>query len=264
MKPWVQFFGLFRKEFRLQSVSRLSILNRLLIGPVISLATTGILYTGFFRLNPKLALAEMTGENYAPFILCGFLVHTYLNSGYYFFSSKVLGEWGARTLPLLWIAPCNRIVLLSSLYSMELLRCFLISLLGMAIIGFPKHSTLEILLGEAGLFLILITIGMCAGLIKSGVAMLNQGKAEMLDNCYLLFVFTSCPYIPKTLLPGMLQPFCDFNPAYHGSQLMRQIWHATPHWPEHLPVLVGGLLIFIAITLLAWQSYGRRVMENSF
>ncbi|MBI4405991.1 MAG: hypothetical protein HY537_17660 [Deltaproteobacteria bacterium] len=243
----------------------MSILNRLLIGPIISLATTGILYAGFFRGNPKANLAEMNGNNFATFILIGFLLHTYLNSGYYFFSARLLGEKGTKTLPLVWLAPCNKILLFFSFISVDLIRCLIITLLGIIIIGLPEKPFIG-LVQEAGLFLFLMLLGMLLGLLRVILTMVRHGMADLFDNLYLIFVFTACPYIPKTLLPGFLQPLCTFNPAYHACKLMRAVWngHSVAGELYHLLALATSFVVVSSAIYVYTRINRLTIIEKSF
>ncbi len=263
MKVISQCLGLCKKELILQSSSQLALLNRLFIGPVISLATTGILYCGFFKMNPSLRIQEMNGSDFLSFILFGFLVHTFLNSGYYFFSAKLLSEWNSKTLPLLLIAPCNIVVLFSGLYSMEALRCLIITFLGLIVLGLPeqdiflRYGCIAGMLGLTGL------LAICLGLLKSAISILNEGASELLDNFYLLFIFTGCPYIPKSLLPQIFHPIIELNPVYQACQWMRESWRGEIRISSlGLPFLFT-LLCFIGLVYLGWQKYRNTIIENS-
>ena len=54
--PVARFLALFKKELALEGSSGLALMNRLLVGPLISLGSSGILYRAFFYNHPGLAL----------------------------------------------------------------------------------------------------------------------------------------------------------------------------------------------------------------
>lgn len=234
----------------------------MLIGPMISLATTGVLYSAFFRLYPRSTLAEMSDRNFVSFIVFGFLVHSYLNSGYYFFCSKIGMERAERTLSLLWLSRCHPTLLLLGLSSMEVVRCLFISFLGILVLGAPRHSLIFALTQEFLCFSLLFSLGLLLGLMRAGLGILHEGKAEFADNAYLIFVFTACLYIPKSLLPGFLHPLCEVNPVYHGANAMRIIWEGGSPIP-HLAILLLLIGLTAGICLFLWKRFQPLVMERA-
>ncbi len=258
------FYGLFKKEFALQSSSSLSLVNKLIIGPLVSLGTTGILYGSFFRTHPGSTLGGMSADNYVIFVAIGFLMHTYLNAGYYCFSTKILNEVSSGTLQILWIAPYHRVKALLSMASMEGLRCFVVLLLSLLIAGLPHRPFLDALSLQLLCYFVFVPICLTIGAIRAMVMLLNNDLAEILDHGYLIFVLTACPYIPGTLLPKILQPFTQINPGYHFGYVMRSTWERGFHAPIHLWAagLLGGSVL--AFAYLLWGKYRKQIVERCF
>jgi ABC-type polysaccharide/polyol phosphate export permease len=261
---WHQVYGIFRKEFTLQSRYRLTILNRLLIGPIISSVTAGVLYAGFFRVSKNLTLGHLNSQNYSIHLVFGFLIHNYLNSGYYFLPNKIIVEWNARTLPLFWIAPCPRPLMIFGLGSVEILRCWVVSLVAIAFICYVGPVSWLALGQEILILMSMFALGTGLGFFRCCLYFFNEGKSELLDNAYMGFIFTACLYIPRDLLPKFLWPLCEFNPAYHAMQGMMGVWENSPHLGFHLSWVGGALVLLASGCFLTWRFSQAEVMERSF
>jgi ABC-type polysaccharide/polyol phosphate export permease len=261
---WRPVYGIFRKEFTLQSRFRLAILNRLLIGPIISSVTAGVLYAGFFKASKNLSLGQLNAQNYSVHLIFGFLIHNYLNSGYYFLPNKIVVEWNTRTLPLLWIAPCPRPLMILGLGSVEILRCLVVSAVGFAFIWHTKSFSVLVILQELATLMLVFALGSGLGFLRCCLYFFNEGKSELLDNAYLGFIFTACLYIPKALLPKILWPFCELNPAYHAIQWMMGLWEKESHSFFHLEWVLGFLVLLAGMCVVAWRLSQAEVMERSF
>jgi len=255
---------LFKKEFALQSRSGFSLLNRLLVGPLIGLLTTGILYNGFFDAHPSSSLGEISGENYLAFVAFGFLMHTFLNAGYYCFSSRIMSEAGTRTIALLRVAPYSRVVSLFSLASMEVVKCFVVLIIAMFVAGMPPGPLWRAVGRELACFAVLFPLALSFGLLRTMIIYLNEDIGDFLDHAYLFFVLSACPYIPKGLLPKYLAPLSDFNPAYHMAYVMRTAWR--PNFSSTGHVLPAAVLMTILITAgyLTWRRVRLKVLEKCF
>jgi hypothetical protein len=263
-KRTARLHGLFKKEFALQSGSGFSLVNRLLIGPLVSLATTGILYASFFRQHPHSSLGEMSGENYLSFVAFGFLMHTYLNAGYYCFSSRVLHEAYHSTLQLLWIAPYSRLASFFSLAGMEAVRCAAVLGLSMVIAGMPQAPLWQAVTGQLGAFVLFFPLCLCLGAFRVMVTLLNTDLSDLLDHAYLFFVLTACPYIPRELLPKILQPLSTINPAYHMGYVLRSLWNPSFHSPSHWLWTVALSAMGLGVGLMIWKRYRPWILERCF
>ncbi len=263
MKLIRQLYGIFLKELALQSRSRLNILNRLLIGPVISSLTVGMLYAGFFRYNHSAQLGPLSATNFIPSLALGFLAHTYMNAGYYFLSNKILSEWIGRTLPLIWLAPCGRSVLFLGMIIVEALRCSLITFF--VFLFLAQSTTLSLpLLFSPFLFLPgFLLLGAALGLLRSYVFLLNEGRAELMDHCYLGMIFLGCFYIPQPLLPSFLQPFCFLNPAFHGMTAWQSLETGTLAWSS-VGGLFAGLIVLFLLSQILWVARKSQILERSY
>lgn len=259
-----RFYGLFKKEFALQSGSSLGLVNRLILGPLVSLGTTGILYNSFFSLNPHSSLGELSGANYLTFVAFGFLLHAYLNAGYYCFSSKIVAEAASGTLQVLWIAPYNRLVSLFSLASMEGVRCFGILLLSMWIAGMPERPLVEAVSLQFLCFLVFLPICLTIGMIRAMLVTLSPDAADFLDHGYLVLVLTACPYIPNAQLPKFLQVFSQINPAYYMGQVMRGAWKETFFSAANLLPLAGLTALILLTAYAMWNRNRAQILERSF
>jgi len=264
MKSLLQVYGIFRKEFFVQSRFRLVTLNRLLIGPVISSVSAGVIYSGFFSVDRNLQLGDMNANNYLTRLIFGFLVHNYLNSGYYFMGNKFLGEWAGRTLSLLWFAPCSRWVLLAGINSLEYLRCLVITFVGLGIMQYLEPQTLTVILAELAVFTMVFALGTLIGFLRVSLHLSNEGRSEILDNAYLAFIFTGCLYIPVEILPKVLQPICRINPAYNASRLMSGIWTDQGALAFNILSILGSMAVLILFTALIWKVCRRSILERSF
>ncbi len=257
--------GLIRKEWAIQLNNWLLILNRLLIGPLIAFVTTALLYRSFFDFYPSADVGGITQNTYRSFIIFGFLGHMFLNTGYHSFSAKLVSEWGARTLPLLWLAPCSRFSLLVSLLSIEIVRCLAFLLIGIAFLSWSSAgSFLQVGLEMGPLFLI-FGFGVMLGLARTALIFTHLGRAELLDNIYLIFVFTACPYIPVFALPQGLQAVVKLNPLRYGLQALREIWLGhNADALQSLGIFIGGASLMIAVfAFLAWLLR-RKIFEAAF
>lgn len=238
-------------------------LHRLLIGPMISTVTAAVLYSGFFKANQTLSLGSVTAANFGSRLLIGFLIHTYLNNGYYFLSSKLINEWYGKTLPLAWIAPCRRITLLFGLTSVEMLRCLIISVAILTFLAFQKLPGLATVLVAGGVAVLIFSLGIIFGFLKSCLYLTNEGTSEFLDTAYLGLIFTGCLYIPKTLLPKMLWPLCEINPVYHAGMLLTGIWEGQAI-AYHFMFFVASVLFALLATCAVWYSQQDYIMDRSF
>lgn len=262
MRGLVQFWAIFRKEFKLQYGSRVVLLNRLLVGPLINVFTTGILYRSVFVHNPNMQLATLSQQSYLTFIVFGFLSHTFMNSGYYVFSGKLLMESRWHTLPLFWLAPCRKSVLVLGLYSAEGLRCLAIIALCTVFLPPSAEGAITTLVVMLPLIACLIAFSIGMGLLRSGLTLLNGDRAELIDNCYIFFVFTACPYIPETLLPGVLRPLCEVNPIFHLANAMRSVWAGNSPYQSMIPFLVG-LIVLWTVLYLGWRRFSPLIIARS-
>lgn len=260
---WDTARGLFWKEWKLQLGHWLVVLNRMLIGPLIALVTTALLYGSFFGLYPQTALGEVNAKTYQGFIVFGFLGHMFLNAGYHSFSAKLVAEWSNRTLPLLWLSSCSRISLLASLLSVEIVRCAILLFLGFLWLGVPASHGCYKLLAEVILLYLVFAFGAFLGTVRAALVVTHLGRAELLDNFYLIFVFTSCPYIPGLALPRFLQGVIHLNPLLYGLQSLRQVWLWESPWaPLGFFVLGSGVCVLVSCTALWLLRY--RIRESAF
>ncbi len=257
-------YGLFKKEFILQGSTSFTLINRLLVGPLISLATTGILYASFFRIHPSSTLGEMSGDNYLIFVAFGFLMHTYMNAGYYCFSSKILQEAGAGTLQLLWIAPYHRLVSLFSLASMEGVKCLVILFIAMFLAGMPHRPFLDAVGLQFLCFILFLPICLTIGIVRSMVMLLHSDLGDFMDHAYLVFVLTACPYIPGSLLPKIFRPLVKFNPAYHMAYVMRGAWKPNFSSDSHVLPLALLTILLMTVGILIWTKLRRAIVERCF
>lgn len=256
-------YGVFKKEFRLQADSRLAFLNRLFVGPAISFVTTGILYHRFFGLHPTTSVAALAKENYLSFILFGFLVHTFLNTGYYSLATRLTSEHKEKTLPLFWLAPGSRLPVILGLCSIELMRSLIVTFFIFLFLT-PMHGNPFKIFVLEGLALICLWVfSMALGILKAGFSLFNYLSAAWLDNLYLCFVFTSCLYIPKPLLPKVLQPICELNPAYQIAECMRNIWMGREGVLLHFALFFLGFSLLAGVILLCWDRFKITLVEKA-
>lgn len=255
---------LFKKEFSLQSRSGLTLINRLLVGPMIGLLTTGILYNSFFSVHPDSSLGDISGSNYLPFVAFGFLMHTFLNAGYYCFSSRIISEAGTRTLALLRIAPYSRVVSLFSLASMDAVKAFVVLIIAMFVAGMPPGSLVRAVGREMICFVVFFPLCLSIGLLRTMITYLHADVAEFLDHLYMIFVLSACPYIPKSLLPKYIAWFCEFNPAYHMAYVMRKAWKPDLSHAGHLIPTMLLMSLLIVAGYVTWRRVRVKLLEKCF
>jgi ABC-type multidrug transport system permease subunit len=255
----LQWRALFQKELQIQAYFRFNILHRILIGPVVNSATAGLLYTGFFERNTTLTLDGLTSENYRAALLYAFLLHTLLNSGYYFLSTKLLNEKATGTLALLWIVPVPRPVLLLGLSSVELFRALLIATFSLGLVNFLTPLPLGQWLYAYITLLAVFFFGTLLGLIRTGLEILAHGMAQFLDNFYMAFLFLACLYIPRSFFPSWAHPFIDINPISYAFRGLVEGGSL-----KDLVFLLASLvlLMFLVNFLFAWKE--KRLRELSF
>lgn len=257
-------WGLFKKEFSLQSVSVLSTVSRLFVGPMVSLLISGLLYSSFFRTSPNTLLGQLNRDNFVEYVALGFLIHTCLNAGYFGFCSRLTTEATSKTLSVLWIAPTSRWLTLGSLAGMECLRIGVIFLLLVAIAGLPAVEGARQIAGLIAWLFALGGVALLMGALRACLLISVRGVAEFVDQLYLLTVFTVCPYIPRELLPGPLQAVCNLNPLFHLSLVGRALWagEAAPQ----LPLTVSGayLVTMVVCSWWIWRQCKWIVLEKSF
>lgn len=255
---------MFRKDVALQNGSLFSLINRLLIGPVVSCITAGVLYSGFFRADKHLSLGSMNAQTFAPLLIFGFLIHNFLNCGYYFFFARMAAEWNRRTLPLLWIAPASRLILALGMASVDATRCLVMSLVGLWIISLALPLSVGAVVAELVLFFGVFALGLMLGFIKSILYFAIGHRADTIDNLYLGLVFTGCLYIPVELLPNWLKQICYLNPIFHAFQAMRLTWEQHQFLSFHVLFLIGSLLVTGAVCATLSHIFSAAVEEKSF
>lgn len=252
------------KEFHLQTTTFTSIIGRLMVGPIVSLFLTGLLYNGVFQSHPRLVLAGLTQESYLQFICIGFLFQNFLNSGYYGFSSRLVSEANGKTLSLLWLAPSRRFLSLLSLNSLEYCRLIVMMIILGTLGAFfwPAGMTNQLVLI---LWLIaLLAIGLILGFLRACIQILDRGYIDWIDHTYLVAIFTSCPYIPLDLFPMPIKVLCLMNPGYHFLNFGRTLSNGTPVvslpwlWAFIFPMTIFILLIFF------WRALRVEVLDKSF
>lgn len=254
----------FRKEFHLQTSTVFSLFGKLVVGPIISLLLTGLIYHGVFRAHPDLVLAGLTRESYLHFICLGFLFQNFLGSGYYGFSTRLLTEWNGKTLSLIWMAPSRRLISFLSLNSVEYSR-LVITLLLLAVTGLlPIPSEWVQGLWMLLWLSVLFGMGLLLGFFRACVQVLDWGHIDTLDQIYLLTLFAACPYLPLELLPDPLKVVSLANPLFHFLQLGKKI-------VENSPVLLSDLLLGSLCPLLVfltvwtfWRSLRVPLRDKSF
>jgi ABC-type polysaccharide/polyol phosphate export permease len=112
--------------------------------------------------------------------------------------------------------------------------------------------------------LLLWIMGLMLGFLRACIIILDRGYTELMDHAFLLFIFTSCTYIPLTILPGPLRIVTLLNPLYHFLQIGRASWssahivNAQWLWGSLCPLLFG------VIVLLFWRASRTEVLDKSF
>lgn len=253
-----------RKEFELQITNSLSLVSKLFIGPFVNGCLTGLLYHGFFRANTNSNLGGVTKDTYLAFVSYGFLFHHVLNSGYYGFSSRLITEANAKTLSLLWMAPGNRLLSLTTLHSIELVRLVLITGALIALGGIFCESHLSYYgFGILWLLGVIIT-SLILGLVRATTLLLELGHTDLLDPIFLILIFTACPYVPKSLLPYPIQTVCELNPLYHLLELGRS--GLSPGIDPKLFLFVGcGIpLSLYGLGIFLWRKIGAKILDKAF
>lgn len=257
--------GFVRKELSMEGNFGIRLLTKLIIGPLISACTAGILYAGFFSANNQLELGTLNQENFKPFLLIGFLFHSILNSGYYSISNKLLTEKWMNTLPLLWLSPCPPWLALFGMILTEAFRCLALTVMSLiyfySVIPFSWGLLLILCTALALLFL----AGCILGLGRFLWGLVHQGKTEFPDQLYLVLIFTSCFYIPKDLLPQFIGPFVSLNPLYQLNHSLRFLWLGKTisiFTSFIIPIII---LLSVALgLLLVWKKMKSLIIENSF
>lgn len=258
------FHSLFKKEVALQAGSGFALVNRLFFGPLIGLATTGILYSSFFTRHPNSSLGDLSGENYLIFVGFGFLMHTYLNAGYYCFAYKLLAETYHGTLQMIWIAPCHRLLSLASLAGLEVAKCVVVLFAVMGLAGAPHGPLWEAVFLQFMYLGAFLPLCLSLGAVRAILTVVNSDLADLMDHGYLVFSLTACPYIPSELLPRILRPLCELNPAYHMAYLMRGAWKHEFLAKAHLVPLLAFTAVFFMGGYLLWRRHRTKVFERCF
>jgi ABC-type polysaccharide/polyol phosphate export permease len=223
-----------------------------------------LIYHGVFLTHPGLTLAGLTGETYLQFIGIGFLFQNVLASGFHGFSSRLIAEWSGKTLSLIWMAPSLRVISFLSLNAMEYCRLGMLFLLLLLTGLFPFPPLVGYSFFLIGWLGTLWIMGLMLGVFRAGVQVLDRGYIDILDQVYLVGVFSSCPYIPLGLLPAPIQLFCRMNPFFHflefGKKLaLGSFFSATDVWLSSLaPLLVTfGMVLF-------WHTQRNPLRDKSF
>ena len=257
-------WGLLRKELSLTFISKLSLVSRLFLGPLVSFAISGLLYNGFFSHHPDATLARITRHNYTTYVAQGFLLHTCLHAGYFGFSARLVSESASKTLALIWMAPTSRWLSILMLSTGELLRVAVIASMIVLLAGLPTPADAW----HAALFvawlLALIATSVALGFLRACVFIPFRGTSEVLDQIYLVAVFAACPYIPRDLLPAGLRAFCDLNPLYHFATLGRDLWSGRAVSGYTSVAGLAYALLVLVVVLATWRALKRPVLERSF
>ena len=255
---------IFTKEIWLQNRFRLSLLSHLLVGPLISALPIAFVYGGLFHRHADLQLGDLTRQNYAAFLIFGFLIHTCLNSGYYCLSTRILHEWWYQTLPLHWAAPCHPVSLVIGWTSLDFLKCLLLTLIAFFLLAFKSPLSLTFLLAASVTLFSLYLFGMALGLTRSILLILNEGRAEWFNHTYFVFLFLSFLYLPPSLVPAIVRPISLLSPAFHGSRWMLETWSHTSAIALHSGVLVIANVLAWATLLVGLRVYRSQILERSF
>ncbi|MCB0417057.1 MAG: ABC transporter permease [Bdellovibrionales bacterium] len=253
------FFAMVRKEVQVHSRHRGALWSRLLVGPLVSVGTVTVIYAGLFRNHGELRIGEVGNDNFLAFTLLGFLGHTALNSGYYALSSKFIAEWVGGTLPLLWWSPRSRISLIASLYSVELAKFVVVGLVTLAVLLSISSQPLPPPAGVLSALVLFHSMGIALGLLRTLCFLNNEGKADLLDQLFLLFTFSACFYFPVSLLPEYVNALVEFNPAFHGANLMRA---SQPSLKDFGFSVLGSVALWAALVVL-WGRYRFKILERS-
>lgn len=250
--------GLARKELALQSRHRLNLFHRMLVGPAVSAGTVAVIFHGVAREGGA-AIAGIPIDSINLHLVAGLLIHTCLNTGFYSLSEKMRNEWIGRTLALYWLAPINRFALCLGVLAPECLRLALLSLLALgAAVALGKIPLSTFVLAPFALALAFL-IGLGLGAIRSIAWLSNEGRAEILDNAYLAFVFSACLYFPREILPRWARWLADANPAYHAAHALRAPLEGSLSWI----LATGGAALLIILAGALFRSQEERLAERA-
>lgn len=259
-----QWYGIFRKEVSLQGKHRILILNRLFVGPILSGATAALLYAGFFESGQNIEVGGLTASNVKQYLLVGFLIHACLNSGYYFFSWKLLREMSQGTFGLIWMGTCSPLVLFLGLSGVEIFRCFILSTVGFSILSFTTgHFQFGAWIASYLVLLTICLLGLCLGFLRACVSIVFEA-GELLDHAYMIFVFLGCLYIPKSLLPKIFQGFCNGNPLYQASLFLKELWSGHEPSFARAGTMLAGALFIAMLCYVIWSQLRAALKERAF
>ncbi len=235
---------------------------QLTVGPVLTLASFLVLYTGFFTITSK-SLGSLDSQNYIPALFLGSMALVFSNAGFNAFAVRLRAEkfWG--TIQLMLLAPVNKFALLLGIVLADIIRSC-ISIIPMLMACYILFPTNLINILYVYMIFILISIGTSGiGLIIGAFAISNENMIPLFNYLSQAIIFFSTFFLPIEIFPDFLKVIIRMNPLYHGITLVRALWFNTGMTqPVTIPILwvLGAAVISPIIGVYffnrIWQKIG--------
>jgi hypothetical protein len=258
-------YQIFRKEARLHGGQQVIIMLKILIAPFATLVTTKLLIKGVFDYTSTQAIGSFARHNYSMSLISGFMVHAYFNQGYYFFNDRMRYEWYMGTFPLFWMTPCRKWILALGLCGTDIIQCLVLFACGCLVLATDTSLSFATVATQLALCICVLVAGILIGWIRTCLNIASNGLGEPVDIFYLLFIFSSCLYIPKELMPSPLWPIIELHPGYQINQVVREVWANGPAavMSHRFLVFLIGFAMLALMAHAVWKFFQSAIQERS-
>lgn len=250
-----------KRDLRLEEFCKLTILHKLLVGPLISVTSLGVVYSGLFRRFETLSLGDLNRQNYGFHLLFGFFVHAVLNSGYYCYSNRLCREIWYGTFSLIFLTPTHPFLTALGTATLDILRSMVVIGLTTMLLFFMKPTTLWGLSGVYCVVLGLAVIGFSMGYLRTFIQCVAAPYLELLDSFFMASTFLGALYVPLSVYPQFFQPLIRLNPIYLAKESALRLWEQDP-WSEIYSYAIpfwGSIGIICALTLCFLPRMNRKL-----
>lgn len=227
MKQFIQqTIAVTEKEIRLQLRWGKDFFLRILISPFFYLIPYFLLYQGIFNLGSG-DIGTITPENYIVWLFLGTIFFTFAFNGLSAFESRFLTEKYWMTIQALFLTPINKYALLLGMTIETFLESFITFMIFIILSVIILPAPIINIFGIIFILIIILIASAGLGLLKGGIALINENYRQIISYFVFFILFFSCYSLPISILPNYLQTLVNINPFYHGLLLIRSIWFNT-------------------------------------
>lgn len=253
MKNFInQVFAVAEKEIRLKLRWGKDYFLAVIVTPLIYLIPYFLIYQGIFNLGSG-NIGDLTRENYAVWLFLGTIYFTFASRGFGTFEPRFISEKYWMTIQATFLTPTNKYALLIGITIETFLETFVPLVIFTILSYIILPTTFLSLIGILGLLLVVLIASAGIGLLRGGIALINENFRSIIYYAIYFILFFSCYSLPYEILPKSLQFFVIINPFYHGLLLIRSMWFNTLSvelWGSFLYIIIFTILtIIIAVWL---------------